>query len=84
MFILKRDANILKISSQIKKLDLYPKNGDNPKSVTLKSDKIVEFIKTFGPPVCFFFYYLMLFLCILDNMFKFIFISLEDSDFSCF
>ena len=30
------------------------KNGDNPKCVTLSSDKIVEFITTFGPPVSLF------------------------------
>ena len=51
---------IKKITSQIKKLDLYikkkkkKKNGDNPKCVTLSSDKIVEFVTTFGPPVSLF------------------------------
>ena len=44
--------------------------GDNPKPLPLNSGKIVNFIRTFGRPVSFL-YYLMLVLCccILDKMY---------------
>ena len=53
---LKRAAkNIKKKQFTNKKIrSISKKNGDNPKCVTLSSNKIVEFITTFGPPVSLF------------------------------
>ena len=52
---LKRAAKNIKNQFTNKKIrSISKKNGDNPKCVTLSSDKIVEFITTFGPPVSLF------------------------------
>ena len=56
MIELKRAAKNIKNQFTNKKIRSISKknNGDNPKCVTLSSEKIVEFITTFGPPVSLF------------------------------
>ena len=54
---LKRAAKNIKnqfTNKNIRSIYKKKKNGDNPKCVTLSSNKIVEFITTFGPPVSLF------------------------------